>query len=178
MDDNKSLYVPAGSRFPVPGSTNTAEVIAIDPFELTVTTVFEGKTNILHASKSFIKKPDRSKWRSDPSNTISSLIPQVQPVAKLLFSVKSKDGVLFESILSSITKDALTADGLTLIEAQNMSEKKFKDDFGEYYMQDLIFDYCGERDSTRGRVQIIYKGKRFSSWQVVKEGAEWKIDEP
>ena len=51
----------------------------------------------------------------------------------------------------------------------------FEHQFDDYRLETFTFEFTG--GEAEGRVAIVYGGKKFPGVKVLKEGADWKVNE-
>jgi hypothetical protein len=107
------------------------------------------------------------------SATAAETIPQARPVIALLRAVKEKDQKQLQSAFSEKMRAQYDKQGWDKV--LQRYEEGFKKAFGDYKVQDFAFAYKG--DGEKGEVSVAHKDKTHPGMSVIKEKAEWKLDE-
>jgi hypothetical protein len=91
----------------------------------------------------------------------------------ILKAAKSADVTMFGDAYSArIHQEDQHSDwGKNLREAQATMKQKF----GDYQITDFTFSFAG--DASKGKLEVIFKGKAQFAIAVVKENGAWKLDE-
>jgi hypothetical protein len=100
-------------------------------------------------------------------------IPQAQPVIALLKAVKEKDQKQLQSAFSEKMRAQYDKQGWDKV--LQRYQEGFKTAFGDYKLEDFVFEYKG--DEEKGGVSVVHKGKTLPAMSVTKEKAEWKVNE-
>ena len=99
------------------------------------------------------------------------IIPQAQPIVKLLKAVKEGDQEQLKPAFSERMRAKFDKEGWD--KALQAYQKYFKEEFGDYKLEDFAFDY-----KEQGGVSIVYKGKTLrGGMSVLLEKDVWKINE-
>lgn len=100
-------------------------------------------------------------------------IPQSQPVIALLKAVKEGDQKQLQTAFSE--KMRAQYDKVGWDKVLQRYHENFKTAFGDYKLEDFAFEYKGAEE--KGSVSIVHKGKTLPGLSVLKEKAEWKLNE-
>jgi hypothetical protein len=100
-------------------------------------------------------------------------IPQAQPVFTLLKAVKDGDQKQLKSAFSEKMRAQFDKEGWDKV--LQRYQEGFKKAFGDYKLEAFTFEYKGEEE--KGGVSVIHKGKTLPRISVIKEKAEWKVNE-
>ena len=106
-------------------------------------------------------------------NQAQGTIPQVRPVLTWLTAVKQGDQEALKGAFSVPMRTQFDELGWPKVLATY--QQLFRSMFGEYAPDDFSFAFDGGPDS--GQVVITYRTKPLPVVQVVREGAEWKVNE-
>ena len=114
----------------------------------------------------------------DPCNEYYSSVGdqislQTQPLFLWFQAVKLGDSEQLECVFSRQQIDKFNGEdwGNLLHQYQKVSAH----DFGDYQLEDLVFEYRGGSNS--GEVMVVHNGNNYGAIKVVKEGSLWKVDE-
>jgi arylsulfatase A len=99
--------------------------------------------------------------------------PQARPVLALLRAARKGDREALVTAFSGRLRSKLEGVGWDKVLARYRDA--FKKEFGDFRPKDFTFRYDGGEE--KGTVEVSGKGKKLPSLQVIKEGADWKIDE-
>lgn len=100
-------------------------------------------------------------------------VPQAQPVMALLKAAKEGDQDLLKSAFSETMRKECDKTGWDTVMKQY--QQGLKAAFGDYRLADFTFDYKGSEE--KGAVFVVHKGKTLPAMAVVREDAEWKLNE-
>ncbi len=91
----------------------------------------------------------------------------------ILTAAKSADATMFgEAYSARIRREDQKKDRAEILrEAQTTMKEKF----GDYQITDFTFSFAG--DASKGKLEVIFKGKAQFAIAVVKENGAWKLDE-
>jgi hypothetical protein len=95
------------------------------------------------------------------------------PMVAILKAAKSADATMFgEAYSARIHQEHPHSDwGNNLQEAQATMKEKF----GDYRIKDFTFSFAG--DASKGKLEVIFKGKAQFAIAVRRENGAWKLDE-
>lgn len=100
-------------------------------------------------------------------------IAQTQPVIALLKAVKEQDQKQLKSAFSEKIRAQYEKEGWDKV--LQRYQEGFKAAFGDYKLDEFTLDYKG--DNEKGGVSVVHKGTNFPSLSIIKEQAEWKLNE-
>ena len=103
----------------------------------------------------------------------NEIVPQARPVFTWLKAVKSGDQELLKAVFSRRMRTRLEKRGWGKVLKQY--EKVFRESFGDYALGDFSFEFTG--GEKKGQVAVVQNGKKFPGLQVIKEDADWKVNE-
>lgn len=109
----------------------------------------------------------------DRQDNAKHLIPQAQPVIKWLVAVKKGDEKGLKQAFSERMRERFNEEGWGKV--LKTYQKAFKKQFGNYQLKDFVFEYDGGEQE--GTVSILHKGRKLPSVQVIKEDADWRVNE-
>lgn len=95
------------------------------------------------------------------------------PVVAILKAAKSADATMFRNAYSArIRREDEQSDW-----AKNLQEAQatMKEKFGDYQITDFTFSFAG--NDSKGKLEVIFKGKAQLAIAVVKENGTWKLNE-
>jgi arylsulfatase A len=98
---------------------------------------------------------------------------QARPVFNLLRAARRGDLEGLKTVFSQRMRGQLDGEGWDKVLARY--REAFKKEFGDYRPGEFVFQFTGGEE--KGTVEISRKGKKLPGLQVIKEGADWKIDE-
>ncbi|MBK1855337.1 hypothetical protein JO972_10235 [Verrucomicrobiaceae bacterium 5K15] len=100
-------------------------------------------------------------------------IAQTQPVITFLKTVKEGDLKQLKSAFSEKMQAQCKKEGWDkLLQGY---QRNFKEVFSDYKLDDFTLSYKGNHE--KGRVLVVHKGYYFPSLSVIKEKAEWKLNQ-
>jgi hypothetical protein len=102
-----------------------------------------------------------------------AIIPQAKPVFAWLQAVKTGDKAQLKALFSQRMQTRHAETGWDKI--MNTYQEVFKAEFGDYKLAEFTFEFKG--DDKKGQVFVIHKGKKTPGLRVIKEGADWKVNE-
>lgn len=100
-------------------------------------------------------------------------VPQAEPVIALLEAARDGDQKRLQSAFCAKIREQYDKVGWDKVLKQY--QEGFKAAFGSYEVDDFTFVYKGSGEA--GALSIVHKGKVLPGMAVIKEMAEWKLNE-
>jgi len=100
-------------------------------------------------------------------------VPQAKPVITLLKAVKEGDQKQLQSAFSEKIRAQYEKVGWDKVLQQH--QEGFQTAFGDYTLDDFTYEYKGDKE--KGGVSVVHKDKPAPTLSVIKEDAEWKLNE-
>ena len=105
-----------------------------------------------------------------PKNAVP---PQAQPVLTLLQAAKSGDRELLKTVFSERMRTRF--DDERWDQVVRKYQRTYKARFSDYKLEELAFEFTGGQQ--RGKVSVVHKERIIFGVRVVKEKADWKIND-
>lgn len=109
----------------------------------------------------------------DVSDKSRQLAPQARPVFAWFQAVKAGDKAQLKTVFSQRMQTEHAKMGWDKV--LKMYQDVFKKDFGDYKLDEFSFEFNG--DDKKGEVLTVHNGKKLGELRVIKEGADWKVNE-
>jgi len=106
-------------------------------------------------------------------DTAQAIVPEARPVFNWLNAVKNGDQDQLKTVFSEQMRQRFDEQGWAKV--LTTYQDGFKKEFGDYELDDFVFEFTGGEDS--GQVTVVYRGKKLPGLRVVKEKTDWKVNE-
>jgi hypothetical protein len=133
--------------------------------------VIVGKDILILKGDKVVLEP--SKRDKAPATSPAKLAPQIKPVSAWLQAVKTGDKAQLKTVFSQRMQISHAEMGWDKV--MKAYQDVFKEEFGDYKLEDFTFEFEGNEQT--GKVSIVRKGKKLPGLRVIKEGANWKVNE-
>ena len=102
------------------------------------------------------------------------IVPQAQPVFAWLKATRSGDQELLKTVFSDRMRTKFDVEGWGKV--LKAYQEVFKEEFGDYKLEEFAFQFTGGEEE--GQVSLVHNGKKLPGGvRVIKEEADWKVDE-
>ncbi len=105
--------------------------------------------------------------------TLKGIVPQALPIVTWLKAAKNGDQKQLKTVFSESMQKRLEEEGWDKV--LKTYQEGFKKEFGDYKIEEFTFEFQGKKEE--GEVSIIHKGKKLPGLRVIKEKADWKVNE-
>ncbi len=112
-------------------------------------------------------------WQDIQRRWSRQIPPQAQPVFAWFDAVKRGDRQQLERVFSARMRARFDKQGWD--EVMRRYQSVFEHQFGDYRLETFTFEFTG--GEAEGRVAIVYGDKKFPGVKVIKEDADWKVNE-
>ena len=103
----------------------------------------------------------------------AQLAPQARPILAWFEAVKRGDREQLESVFSVRMRERFEKMGWE--EAMREYQAVFKHFLGDYHLDAFAFSFTGGEQE--GKVAVVYEDKEYRGLRVIKEEADWKVNE-